>query len=343
MSNDAHSTSWDVRDERRFPAPWQEPLALKLLRDRMEADDMPTAFRRNCTLFYYALTQVSAMRGSTRFRVYNDQVMDLSYVEEKYFVEIKQYLEKLRLCAFDERSERGSRKRVLCTLLEAPWTELPTASREEGPSDAPSRRRKRSTTCQPQALEATEDSSSVSTHVDTSEQQTAKAGSRKPPRGGRRAETSLRDWTREQIAAHHAASPSLPPPGATVYQAFACAVTTIPGFNERILPLMEGEFKAWWPMLQKTLNQGIGTTVLDYEDWMDGALSFDSAPVPKDGKPAMEYFLGALRDQSYQARVNRFEGEHAERKAGTTTGDGERVSDADMEAILGGCGVRTGR
>jgi len=128
-----------------------------------------------------------------------------------------------------------------------------------------------------------------------------------------------------------------------VYQAFACAVTTIPGFNERILPLMNAGFAQWWPFLQKILNQGIGNTVLAYRDWMDGALSFERAPIPPDGVPELTYFLGALRNESYQARVNRFEREHAERKAEVVGDEEGRISDAEMEGILATSGIAGSR
>lgn len=165
----------EVQDSRRFPAPWQEPLALKLLRDRMKADNVPDAFRRNALLFYFALTQVSAMRGSNRFRIYKKQMEDLSFVRHEKFVDIKAYLERAKLCSFSERIEEGARKRVFCTLLEAPWTGAPNASREECRGDAHSGEREWRPRPGTGPIEADEDGSSVSTPfvVDTSEQRFA--------------------------------------------------------------------------------------------------------------------------------------------------------------------------
>ena len=118
MSNDARSKFYEALCKRTFPVIRQDMLALKVLRDRLEADKMPAAFCRKVGLFYFALTQIAALEGTQRFRIDNDLMMELSFVAEKYYVDIRAYLEKIHLCRFAEEAVRGCTKQVFCSLLE---------------------------------------------------------------------------------------------------------------------------------------------------------------------------------------------------------------------------------
>jgi hypothetical protein len=152
---------------------------------------------------------------------------------------------------------------------------------------------------------------------------------------------SLKGWSHEMIAAHHQEFPDSPPVigGVAVRpeQALACAVVTLPGWEES--PSLT--FGNLFTMLSRMTNKGFRGLSPGYTPWMEAALSLQRFPVPEDGVPSMPYFIASITNAYRQVKSRAWEARHEEFRHGEKPkNDGkEHVTWSDIEIAAQEAGI----
>ncbi len=337
--------------ETRWPT--QEPLALKLIRDKvMGSDSLSDAFGRNAFNVYDALVEIITMRGNG-CKITADDFYHFRFLGKNILKPAREFLEELGLLRVHKQKQPqgGYKQDIYYTLLPAPYLGYtPDWSREKGEEtpvseivtrppeeDAPpvSQNMPRETsqgngdsedsgtppchkTCNKEVNEVLP---SGSTYVDPSGIQECHFEDPEQHYLKRQGPRSLASWSRSDIAEWHAGNPDTPPPGSSFTQAVACAIATTSDFDKWVSEV-EGGFSAFYGWLHRYLNNAQGGYRLLYRDWMDGALWFRYMPVPEDGRPNLKYWIVALRGQASTLAGRRVEREHETQKADGWSEDG---------------------
>ncbi len=367
MSNDAIDRPARIYDERTFSYPWQEPLALKLIYDELNEAELPAPFARNVLLYYFAVTQLVAMRGNG-CPLRKKDIERWAFLNHHAHTQCRQFLVDLRLIRVEERAEEGARKTLFVYILRAPLAEGSHSPDPVGPlaqvdptegSHSP-RTEPAAEANLPAAEGAAEGSHSplrsveelqlptevlrtsgdavASTTEKTTEPPAAEPAPYLPSPGvvdeqqpeGARRRGVLADWTREMIREHHRKSPDAPPEGATRVQALMCALSTTPGSQDVFTD--PATFSRACGRVAGALSRKYRSEfVMAYSDWMTAALELDAVPLPKGKEPSFEYWLAALAGASIRDTTASYESKHAEAKANGGTNE---LSDDEIAAIF---------
>ena len=110
-----------------------------------------------------------------------------------------------------------------------------------------------------------------------------------------------------------------------MYQALMCAMATTPGAEVVDFSRAAGRISA---ALTRPYRKEF---IILYRDWMDAALRLDAVPVPADGEPTLEYWLGVMAQETLRRHTAAYETTH---EAVRGEGGDEALTDEQIDEIL---------